>query len=136
MSALAVISAVRSRWQAQWGSTTPTAHENQSYTPVAGVAWVRMSVRAAGAAQASLGRPSLDRHAGVVFLQIFVPLAQGYERAQWLADKAAAVFRKLSLAVMDGGMVFEVPYQVPAETAGDNWFQINVVCPYTFDVLT
>lgn len=135
MSALAVVTAVRSRWQAQW-SHTSTAHENQAYTPVAGSAWVRLTVRPAGAQQASLGTPSLDRHSGIVFLQIFTPLDQGQDRSQWLADRAAAVFRKVDVAASPGSMVFGVPYQAVAETGGDNWHQINVVCPYTFDLLT
>lgn len=135
MSSLSVVLAVRTRWQAQW-SHTPTAHENLTYTPVPGTAWVRLTIRAANAQQASLGQPSLDRHTGLVFLQIFTPLDQGQDRSQWLADRAAAVFRKTSLVVAAGEVVFGVPYQVVAETGGDNWHQINVVCPYTFDVLT
>lgn len=135
MSGSAVNNAVKLRWAGLW-SHTPTAYDNEAYTPLPGTPWARLSIRDGAARQISLGRPSLDRMAGIVFIQIFAPLNAGDSKARWLADKACGVFRKLHVDTTTGYMTFGVPYAVPAETPGDNWFQINVLCPFTADELT
>jgi hypothetical protein len=85
----------------------------------------------------SLGAPkTLDRHVGVVFAQIFVPAGQGEERARWLADKASEIFRKLDVTAGTGKLTFRVPSIQAADQGGDDWWQINVVCPYQYDELT
>ena len=135
MSASAINNAVKLRWTATWTHTL-TAYDNEPYTPAANTPWVRLAVRDGNSKQISLGVPSLDRHAGIVFVQVFSPLGTGDSRARWLADKACGVFRKRDLDTTTGSMTFGVPYTVAAETPGDNWFQINVLCPFTADELT
>lgn len=135
MSFLACASAIKARWASNWPHTA-TAYDNSTFSPGTNASWVRLTVRSGNAAQVTLGVPSRDRHAGVVIAQIFVPFLQGEDRARWLADRAASVFRKVNLPVSGGEIVFGVPYPVSAETAGDDWFQMNVNCPYRFDVLS
>ena len=136
MSLSTAIGAIKSRWVSQWGNTTPTAYENSIYNAVPGTSWVRLTVRPGASSQISLGAPSLDRHAGIVFVQIFTPLSQGAERSNWLADRAIPVFRKVNLNASDCSVTFHVPYSISAETGGDDWFQVNVLCPYTLDEVT
>ena len=135
MSFLACASAIKARWATFWTHTS-TAYDNAIFTPGINVSWVRLTVRSGNAAQVTLGPQSRDRHTGVVIAQIFVPFLQGEDRARWLADRAAAIFRKVNVPVSGGEIVFSVPYPVEAELSGDDWFQMNVNCPYRFDILS
>lgn len=137
MSFYLIGKAVTDRWTAQWSNTTPTAYENTPYSPAGDAPWVRVVVREGGASQVSLGFPqTLDRHTGIVYIQVFVPAGQGEDRARWLADRAAAVFRKVDVAASPGNLTFRVPYVYTADIAGDDWWQVNVACPFIFNGVT
>lgn len=135
MSFLDVSTGIRNRWGVSW-SHTATAYENVPYNPVSGTAWTRLVIRDGLSSQASLGTPSIDRHAGLTYAQIFTPSGKGEERGRWLADKASTVFRKVNFRYGVSDITFGVPYVSYADVSGDDWFQINVVCPFTYDVLT
>lgn len=131
---------IKQLWQAEWIGT-PTFYDNDTATTTTDNSpWVRLSIREGLGSQISLGLPSLDRHSGVVFVNIFVPLNEGSERARWLADKVARVFRKKSINYGEGSLVFDVPYIIGADTDADDvntgWWQLTVLCPYTFDEVT
>lgn len=136
MLSSAVSIAIRARWAVQWGATTTTSYDNKPFTPTIGIAWVRLAIRDGDARQASIGPSSIDRHSGVVFVQIFAPLGQGEDRARWLADRAATVFRKVELAAGSSLVTFRVPSIAAIEPGGDDWWQVNVVCPYFYDEAT
>lgn len=134
MSFIALSSAIHARWQANW-TYTATAYDNRPFTDTPGASWARISVRDGDARQVTIGPATMDRHAGVVMIQIFTPLFRGSEQNRWLADKAAQIFRKVSVPITNYGQVtFSVPYMVASEQSGDNWWQVTVVCPYAFDV--
>lgn len=137
MSLYRVGKAVTDRWTAQWANTTRTAYENTSFTPVGDNPWVRLVIREGAASQISLGSPkSLDRHTGIVYVQVFTPKGQGEDRGRWLAEKACAVFRKVDVNASPGKLTFRVPYIYSVDATGDDWWQVNVVCPFTFDEVT
>lgn len=136
MSFYTLTKAITDRWSSQWGNTTPTAHENTPFSPSGDSPWVRLAVRDGGATQVSLGPQSRDRHSGIVYVQVFVPARQGEERGRWLASKAAAVFRKVDVVATQGVATFRVPYVYSVDVGEEDWWQLNVVCPYTFDEVT
>lgn len=135
MSFLGLAGAIKDRWVANW-THTQTAYDNVAFQDVAGTAWARLVVRDGDARQITLGKPNtVDRHAGVVMVQIFTPLLQGADRSRWLADRAAAIFRKVDMNVTgEGKATFAVPYLIASEQSGDDWWQTTVVCPYYYDL--
>ena len=135
MTQLALTNAINARWASLW-TYSNTAYDNKPFTPVSGTAWARIAIREAAARQASLGRPSYDRHTGVVFVQIFVPLSQGDSRSRWLVDKAVEIFRKVDVPTALGTVTFGNPYVSSIEQGGDDWWQSNVTCPYLYDELS
>lgn len=134
MSFLGLASAIKARWVANW-TYTQTAYDNVSFNDVPGTAWARLAIRDGDARQLTMGQLTIDRHAGVVMIQIFTPLLQGIDRSRWLADKAASIFRKVDMNVSgEGKATFAVPYLIASEQSGDDWWQTTVVCPYYYDL--
>lgn len=123
--------AIRTRFNTQWASTTPIKWANVPFDPPNDDAWVELSVGDAGAIQASMGDPGNNtyRHTGAVTVMIFTPSGQGDKEALELADQAAAVFR----AWQSGGILFRPAPFIRRIGTKDNWFQVNVVCPFQRD---
>lgn len=122
--------AVKARFAANWTHTS-IAYGNDVFTPTVGTAWVRVTMLDGSGQQTSLGSTSLDRHAGVLVVQVFTPVGEGDDRARWLADQAAAIFRKVTVS----GVLFQVP-GVTRVGRTETWLQMNVACPYQRDELT
>jgi hypothetical protein len=81
-----------------------------------------------------MGAPgnNIERNRGQVVIQIFTPSGEGEGRSVEYADQAKAVFR--SWKFPSAGLRFLMsPY---ARTIGidKNWYQVNVVAPFEFDV--
>jgi hypothetical protein len=110
---------------------TSIAWPNVAFTPPS-TSWVRFSVIDGGSEWRSCGSPGSNRavHAGLVVIQIFVPLLSGESSARGLADDAAAVFRGKVIS----GIRFAPAYMhlVPNSLA-DAWHQINVSIPFQRD---
>ena len=137
MSFLSIYNAIRDKWVNEW-SYTDSTFDNEVFTP-GNIPWVRLSIRDGDAQQISLGVPSLDRHAGVLFISIFVPINKGQEQARWLADKAGDIFIKNNITTDDGELVFGVPYLINSETddgIDSGWWQVSTLCPFTHDRVT
>lgn len=132
MGTLAAAAAVIARWASAW-TQTPTAHGNVPFDPAAGTPWVRLSVIDGAGQQASVGAPQavLERHAGVIVVQVFTPSGEGEGRARWLADQAAAVFRRQSFS----GVSCRTPSFARLGESG-GWFQVNVSIPYWYEQVT
>ena len=130
MGSLEALQAIESRFTGAW-THTPFVFGNKSYDPNINQDWVRLTVLDGDGFQISLGVNSLDRHAGVVSIQIFTVVNQGEERSRWLVDKATEIFRKVSFS----GLLFRVP-NVDRVGADGTWFQMNVDCPFQRDELT
>lgn len=145
MSFLYISKAIKQIWADGWNPTNGIAFwENEVIEQrPSNIPWLRISIRDGDAQQISLGKPSLDRHASVLFVQVFVPINEGVDRARWLADKVAAIFRKKSVNQGNGSLIFDVPYCIIANTLGEEtdivntgWWQITVLCPFTYDEVT
>lgn len=122
--------AIESRFETQWGLTTPVAYMNVEFDPPRGSPWVRLSVLPGGEGQIELGNPSLDRHVGIIDVSIFTPEGKGTKQARELAEQAAAVFRKASFS----GILCRNP-DVTTVGVMDGWHQITVRVPYQRDTI-
>lgn len=127
--------AIRARFAAQWGSTTPVAWPNVDFTPPDNTAWVRLNVADADTRQASFGDPgnNVHRHTGLVTVMIFTPLGQGDKEALELADQAAAIFRGWQDS--SSGVLFRSPPFVRQIGSEKKWFHLNLLCPFQRDSL-
>lgn len=139
MTYLAETVAIQALFDAGWDQATyPVAWPNLQFDwrddAVDGSgrpkAWVRFSIAGGfdGAFQASLGPTPIQRHTGVVFVQVFAPMDKGASEALTLADTAAAVFRGQSTA----GVTFRTP-SVNAVGSDGTFYQVNVTAPFWRD---
>lgn len=91
-------------------------------------------VRRGAGNQISLGDGAqLQRWAGVIIVQVFVPADTGTKPAAAYADMIAAVFNRQEFSVPGSGLIrCRVAH---SETVGvrNGWFQINVTVPYRRD---
>lgn len=132
MSYAAERNAVMSRFNMLWNGRTKIAVPNLKFDQPAGEAWVMVSIANGEATQRSIGNPgnNVHRHLGVIFVQCFVPLGTDTLVARQLADDAAAIFRN---ARFDGIRCYAASV---AEVGPDeNWFQVNMSCPFQRDEL-
>jgi len=115
-----------------------TEFDNQPVTNAAGEKiekptdspWVRFSINFSDSQQVEVAAPSANthRHLGLAIAQVFIPADEsdtdGWAIANFIADQ----FR----GVIASGVRFQTPtFRVAGRT--DNWWQINVICPYRFD---
>lgn len=136
MTFAAAHSAIRKRFETQWGSTTTVQYPNKKFSKPDNASWVRLNIVQAASAWASMGDPgnNTERNFGQVSVQIFVPVDIGEGDAVELADQVRDVFRDYRDAT--SGVRFLVPPY--ARQIGDDgiWYQINVVAPFQFDDYT
>lgn len=133
MSYATEANAIRSRFNAEWGVTTPIAWPNVNFTPPSGEPWVRLEILPSGADQITIGASGgrTFRHDGMVTVQVFVPSNEGDGEARTLAEQAAVIFRGVTV----GTIRFLAPYTTTGGNDGAGWYQVNVWCPYTRDTL-
>jgi hypothetical protein len=112
-----------------------TAHltlDNEHFDPPELEAWARLVVRHAGRAQESLGGVGLRKFesVGTAIIQCFSPLEDGAEGADTLAQVAMGIFEGKTLT----GVRFTAA--APIEIgAGDDFYQINVECFFSYTEL-
>jgi len=125
-------SAIRSRFNTLWGSTTPVSYPNDEYKPVVGTSWVKLTIAGAEAYPASFGDPgnNVFRHPGMIIISIYCPTDEGDKLALELADQACAVFRNWQ----SGGITCHLaPYVRLVESDDTAWYRLNVICPFRRD---
>ncbi len=140
MSFATIAAAIRSRFNTQWGSTTPIAWENVNYTPVTGTPWVRLTILPATARHAGLAVGSSAtgnrryREGGLVVVQVFTPENEGDGESATLAEAAAAVFRGVTASgIRYSGPRGEAPRIRTVGEDGEGWYQRNVEVPFEVD---
>lgn len=134
MSYEAEHNALRARFEAEWGVTTPIAWMNANFKPTDDAAYVRFIIINADAKQVCFGDAiNLYRFPGMVMVQIFTPISKGDKEALQLADQAANIFRNWS--DVSTGIRFLVPPTAKTIGTERNWHQVNVLTPYTRDTL-
>lgn len=86
--------------------------------------WIRLAIRPGDSKATTTGPNPLHRMIGRVEMSIFVPVAQGDDRAQELADLCEAIYRGWSWSVGTNRLSFDGFQRsvLPEE----NWFCIKV----------
>jgi len=107
------------------------AWPNVSFTPPADAPWLRFTITEGTANTPAFGSGVVYRHPGNVIVQVFVPANEGDGRARSIADTVAAVYRGKRLT--PGIRFFDAPYVNTVGRDGD-WFQVNVVAPFEYDL--
>ena len=118
-------------------STVPVAWPGLDFDPATGfnpsrhTGWVRVTVRGGDGHQASLegtGRRRW-RYPGVIYAQVFCPTGAGMNTALAIADDVAAAWRGVTV----NGVVLRAASVQPIGN-DRGWLQVNVTCPYQFDL--
>ena len=126
--------AIRTLFNAGWGSTTAIAYENETFDPPSDESYVSLVVRPDDAFQHEIGSTKVTfRHPGLIFVMIFSPPDQGNAAALALADTAAAIFRRQSSSFTDGRILYRAPTITPIGITDEGYFHVNVVIPYIRD---
>ena len=114
-------------------SAIPIKYENAPFKETA-AAYCAIFVRRGEGHQITLGpAPQLNRWAGLIIVQVFVPEDTGTQTAAGYCDSIADVFRRQEFSAGASGLI---RCRVPnVETIGtrDGWFQMNVEVPYIRD---
>ncbi|MEK9721874.1 MAG: phage tail terminator-like protein [Rhodospirillaceae bacterium] len=95
--------------------------------------WIRLSIQGGDSYAATLsgGTVSDFRRPGVMQAQLFAPLREGDGSLYSIADTIDGSFRSVSAA----GVTYLVPSVKPiGRTSDGQWWQVNVNCPFYFDM--
>lgn len=68
---------------------SPAHYPNQSFTEPSGERWIRVTIQPGETIPASIGA-TLTRTLGFLFIQVFIPVGQGSQPANEIADKISA----------------------------------------------
>ncbi|MDR1648765.1 MAG: DUF4128 domain-containing protein [Synergistaceae bacterium] len=122
-----------SAFAAAWNDRIPVAWPNVAFSPPQPqVPWCRFTILNARASRMTIGTPGGNRivYPGRVVIQFFAPKNGGEIPARQYADEAEEIFRAINLA----GYRFFVPEMTHVRsTATDDWYQINLDCPFQRD---
>jgi hypothetical protein len=124
--------AIEARFAANF-STLPVAYENVPFAQPASGGFVRLTIRPAGARQASTGSSPLQRYAGLIVADIFVPENTGTATARAHADTVEAIFRQAQFSAGNSGTITCRTPSIEAVGVRDGWFQLSVSVPYQRD---
>lgn len=126
--------AIRTLFNAAWGSTTPIAYENERFDPPSNTPYVVLTVRPDGAFQHEIGSTGAHfRHPGLIYIMVFSPPDTGNAAALALADQAAVIFRRQRSTYTDGRILYRAPTTTPIGITDEGYFHVNVVIPYIRD---
>ena len=136
MSATEENTAIRTLFNAGWGTTTPIAYENEAFTPPsdADTSYVSLIIRPDDASQHEIGSTNVTfRQPGLIFVMIFSPPDKGNAAALALGEQAAVIFRRQSSTFTDGRILYRAPSIKPIGITDEGYFHVNVVIPYVRD---
>ena len=124
--------AIEARMAANF-NTIPVRYENAPFREIK-TAYCALFVRRGDGHQITLGPvPQLNRWAGLIIVQIFVPEDTGTHAAAGYADSIADVFRRQEFSVTGSGLIrCRVP-NVQEVGTRNGWYQMNVTTPYIRD---
>lgn len=127
-TAFAAVDAIARRWLTNW-TTTPTALQNEDYTPTRGVSWARLSVLHLQGEQESMGAFANRRflRRGQVKIQLFTPAYDGTAEPHTLGQAARAIFEGTSF----DGLRFFSGDVVEIGVDGE-WFMTLVDCLFDY----
>lgn len=114
-------------------TTIPVRYENAPFKEIQ-TAYCALFVRRGEGHQITLGpAPQLNRWAGLIIVQIFVPEDTGTQVVAGYADSIADVFRRQEFSVTGSGLIrCRVP-SIQEVGTRNGWYQMNVTTPYIRD---
>lgn len=119
--------AIRVHFNTEWttlGTPAPVAWENVEYEPTTGTSYVQFVIRQV---EADWGSPGWADNLGAVIIAVYVPINQGPEVGETLAEQVASCFRNKTFD-SDSGW-FDLPSAEPIGVY-DGFYQINVRIPW------
>ncbi len=125
-------SAIRSRFKTEVADAlelTALYDNDSSGAPTDGSAWCRLTILD-GKSRAIVCGVTEYRLVGAAIVQFFGPTGRGDKTLQSYVDTVIAAFRGQTASGVRYGDAYE---QRVGETAEGNYYQINVVCPFTAD---
>jgi len=121
-----------------WSTRTPVKFENTNFDQPARSEWVALFIRWGASEQASIGPDGyrMERHVGVVLIQVFSPKGSGLKRHNENLDFAAALFRMQTQNDTTNGV--EITFRTPERTyqgESKEMLQENLSIPFQLDSL-
>jgi hypothetical protein len=99
--------------------------------PSDGTPWIRTTIVEGQSVKIELGgSPGRHRSVGVVMFQIFTAIDKGSRPARAVAKALAILFRSVTV----NGIIFKAPSLQRVGDTKDGWYQMNLVCPFRWDV--
>lgn len=128
MSTTTDLDAIRTRFRTEWAQYgITTLYDNAPEEAVdLTQAFVRFGINPSATVRETFGSTGVHAREGMVWLQIFIPLAEGVKEAYGYADLFATIFRNWRADGLDLACGVEQIRQVPN---GDQ-YQVNVMVPY------
>lgn len=125
------MTAIRSRFETQWGATTAIFWQTDHKTPNNQAAFVDFVISDSQADQRSTGAPgnNKERHTGAINASVFVPLEQYPTQAETYAEQIANIFKGQTF----GGVTIWRNIQMVRGEPDGEWRGISVVIPFYFD---
>lgn len=94
-------------------------YENVKFAPRPNDMYVAAYIIEGDSFQASLGNRFVERHVGIVQVDIMTPEGQGTSTRNILADRIGEIFRRLKATLVDGSYLqFRVPRATPLGNEG------------------
>ncbi len=132
---LAISAAFDAAWRVNGALRTPVHWPaDRSFAMPAGEPWVRLSIQWGEGRRVSVG-PALDRHTGVVTVQVFTPAGSGNAVNSELCDAAAEALADRRLPCEGGRVAFGTASLrvIGDDRGGGPWRQQNVSVPFRRD---
>ena len=124
--------AIEARLSANF-TAIPIRYENVPFQETQ-AAYCALFIRRGEGNQITLGNsPQLQRWAGVIIAQVFVPEDGGTQTALGHADTIAAVFNRQEFSAGQSGLIRCRVARVETVGTRSGWHQLNVVIPYIRD---
>lgn len=107
------------------------AWPNKGFKPTPGTAWLRPSILPAETIQETLGDSGVNRHSGLLQIDVFWPAGEGIERP---VEVAGALIKHFKRGTVLAGSTFYVRVPTPPSRATHrdetNWCQVPVLIPW------
>lgn len=127
--------AIYQRFATEWAATTQYSFDNEEFDPTDGTPWALLYVRHRFSTLeciGGLGNGGFNtfQRVGTVTIRIFVPLDEGVDQADTLAQQARAVFEGVTLS---SNAIRFSSVDVREEGPSGGWYSITVEAPFQYD---
>ena len=131
-----IVDTIMDRFATEWGTSTKIIFEESNREEVkigSNENWVRLAIIPFNSMSASsgIGDGGLNRHKGMISIQVYVPESSGTITHRSLIDQALAVFDRQSFSVIRCGVSH---VSKPARDGG--WYFKTVSTPYQGDIFS